>query len=147
MCDQHVFHFDVDRAFLHQLLETLDGSPVHPLEAPQAPRALGVYLLYLDGGQLPTYVGVSTSKDGIRSRLQEHRRKIAGRRNIQISDIVCRYLVLVSKWEAVHAEAVLLEYFSPEWNRLRGFAGHIPGGGRPGIEGRVNQWDQLYPRL
>jgi hypothetical protein len=145
VCNEHDFEFNVDAAFLDQLRAAFEGGPVHPLASHDAPAKLGVYGLYVQGGLVPVYVGSATSKEGIRSRLGDHRSKIRTRQNIELDHVTCRYLVIGRVWEVVHAEAVLIDYYDPPWNKLRGFGRHAPGGGRPGLPGNVNQWDTLYP--
>jgi hypothetical protein len=107
---------------------------------------MGVYALYSDGGMKPVYIGQAIGEGGLRSRLRDHQRKIEGRIGIEMAGMTCRYLVLTRRWEIARAEEALIARFGPDWNGIAGFSMHVPGRGRPGMEGYVNEWDRQYPR-
>lgn len=140
MCDRHAFHFDVDRAYEDQLVCALENSPEHPLSAPEAGRQHGVYVLYRRG--TPVYVGQARD---LRSRLRDHLKKIENRRGISVEEVSCRYLVIERMWEVARAEDVLIRRYKPEWNGIPGFSMHVPGRGRPGMPGYVNEWNRRFP--
>ena len=76
-------------------------------------------------------------------RLKEHARSIEQAENLDISDFVCRYLIVEDIWIPL-GESLLIEKFSPVWNKaLDGFGNHSPG------KGRFNQqrslWDVMHP--
>jgi hypothetical protein len=76
-------------------------------------------------------------------RLGEHAGSIERARNMELADFFCRYLVVEDIWIPL-AESLLIEMFSPLWNRkLDGFGNHDPG------QGRYNQqkspWDVIHP--
>lgn len=144
MCDQHFFVFDVDKAYADQVVAALEASPAHPIAEPDAPRAIGVYALYR-GETIPVYVGVATGQGGLASRLRDHLRKVSGRVGIAPDEITCRFLVIRQSWEAARAENALIERYKPEWNGIPGFSMHVPGAGRPGKAGYVNEWDRRFP--
>lgn len=75
-------------------------------------------------------------------RLSEHYRKIAGRRNIEVAGVSCRYLVIDGDWFVRAAEDALIQNYKPLW-QSSGFGSHVPGRGRPGT--RISRWDQDYP--
>ncbi|HLE05694.1 MAG TPA: Eco29kI family restriction endonuclease, partial [Anaerolineales bacterium] len=75
-------------------------------------------------------------------RLSEHYRKIAGRRNIEVGDITCRFLVIEGDWFVRAAEDALIQNYNPLW-QTSGFGSHVPGVGRPGT--RVSRWDRDFP--
>lgn len=147
MCDKHGFVFDVDKAYADQLVNALEDSPVHPLAASEAPSTMGVYALYLDRNPRPVYVGKADSaRDGaLRRRLREHTVKIHGRQNIDLGKVSCRYLTIAQRWEVARAEDALIKHYDPSWNEVKGFGRHVPGVGRPGKPGYVNQWDTMFP--
>jgi hypothetical protein len=148
MCDQHSFEFDVDKAYADQLVEVLETSPLHPLQEPEAPKAIGVYALYRSGEVTPVYIGQALNKlEGIRGRLRDHLNKIRGRRGISMAEMTCRYLTISREWEIARAEDALIARYNPPWNKIRGFGPHDPGKGRPGMPGYVSPWDQLFPPL
>ena len=142
MCENHNFAFDVDRAYEDQLTTVLEASPTHPMDAPDAPRSFGVYVIYWDG--IPVYVGQARN---LRSRLRDHLRKIQGRQGISMDDVACKYLTIARLWEVARAEDVLITRFEPEWNGIPGFSSHAPRRGRPGMSGYVNRWDQRFPLI
>ena len=140
MCDKHIFAFDIDKAYEDQLISVLGTSPEHPIQEPEAPRTLGVYVLYRD--TTPVYVGQAR---GLRNRLRDHLRKIQGRNGISAEQVTCRFLIIARVWEVARAEEVLMSRFEPEWNGIPGFSMHAPGQGRPGMPDYVNQWDRMFP--
>jgi len=139
MCDRHEFFFEFDRAFNHQLIEKFEASPDHPLTLDIAPPLKGVYALYHRRGLVYAGKALNTT---LARRLNEHYRKIAGRRNIDVADVSCRYLVIDGDWFVRAAEDALIQNYQPMWQNS-GFGSHVPGRGRPGI--RVSRWDQEYP--
>lgn len=140
MCDRHGFQFDVDKAYEEQLVSVLDASPEHPLSAPEAPPEPGVYVVYRSG--VPVYVGQAQK---LRSRLKDHLKKIEDRKRISIEEVTCRFLTIERMWEVARAEDALIRRYDPEWNGIPGFSMHVPGKGRPGMPGYVNEWDRQFP--
>lgn len=140
MCDHHTFQFDEDKAYEDLLVSVLEASPEHPLSAPEAPRQPGVYVLFR--GSVPVYVG--KAKD-LRSRLNDRLKKTVNRKGINVQEITCRFLAIERKWEVLRAEAALSRRYKPERNGIPGFSMHVPGRGRPGMPGYVNEWDGRFP--
>src|SRR6266404_9868305 len=123
------------------LLERFEESPVLSFPVTKMPAETGIYGLYL-GTEL-IYIGKATGKSHLRNRFSEHARKIGTRKNIKLSQLQCRFLMIAEEW--VHyAEHHLIDHYKPEWNGS-GFGSHVPGAGRPGIKGPAT-WDQKYPR-
>jgi hypothetical protein len=141
MCDRHDFHFDVDKAYEDQLVSVLEASPEHPLSAPEAPRQHGIYVLFRSG--LPVYVGQARA---LRGRLNDHLKKIENRKGITTKEVTCRFLIIEQMWEVSRAEHALIRRYNPEWNGIPGFSMHVPGQGRPGMPGYINEWDRRFPR-
>jgi hypothetical protein len=139
LCDRHHFAFEIDLAIRRQVIEKLEASPAHPLVMSVAPPKTGVYALYR-GGRL-VYAGKALDTK-LKTRLAQHYRKIAGRRNIENSEMTCRYLEIDSDWFVRAAEDALIASYRPEWN-ASGFGSHVPGIGRPGV--RVSRWDSDFP--
>lgn len=140
MCDRHGFQFDVDKAYEDQLVSVLEASPEHPLSAPEAPRQPGIYVLFRRG--LPAYVGQARE---LRSRLNDHLKKIDNRKEISAAEVTCRFLTIDRMWEVARAEDALIRRYNPEWNGIPGFSMHVPGRGRPGMPGYLNEWDKRFP--
>ena len=140
MCDLHAFQFDVDKAYEDQLVAALEASPEHLLSTPEARRQPGVYVLFRS--DLPVYVGQARE---LRSRLREHLRKVEMRRGIRVDEVTCRFLTIDRMWEVARAEDALIRRYNPEWNGIPGFSMHVPGRGRPGMPGCVNEWDRRFP--
>lgn len=143
MCDKHSFQFDYPRAFEIQLIEQLEGSPTHPLDAAEAPSALGVYAIYEDA-ETPAYVGMTSRHSSLRSRLAQNRRKLLITPAKKASKFRCRYLVVPNEHEVALAEKILIAHYKPPWNGL-GFGSHTPGAGRPGKIG--SKWEQMFGKL
>jgi hypothetical protein len=146
MANSHHFDFDLDKGIRSQVVEKLNTSPALPLEQGIGPQASGIYALYFR--KKLVYIGKASkgttkSKRTLRARLDEHRSKISGRKNITLADMECRYLTFVSEWWVFAAEFALIANFKPEWNES-GFGSKVPGVGRPGTH-RVSRWNGLFP--
>jgi hypothetical protein len=139
MCDKHQFFFEFDKAFTAQLIEKFEASPTHPVSEDVAPPNKGVYALYRRGKIVYAGKALDTT---LRRRLGEHTRKIAGRKNINLSEVKCRFLIIDSDWFVRAGEHALIETYDPVWN-LSGFGSHVPGRGRPGI--KRSRWDTEFP--
>lgn len=139
MCDQHVFVFEFDKAYNHQLIEKFEASPAHPLGETVAPAEKGVYALYWKGEMV--YAGKALDTR-LRQRLTQHSRKIASRRHVEVRDMTCRYLVIEGDWFVRAAEDALIQNYRPAWQNS-GFGSHVPGIGRPGV--KTSRWDQDFP--
>lgn len=131
-----------------QVVEKLEASPMLPLRRGAGPKASGIYALYLKGALV--YVGKASkgttkSKRTLRARLSEHAGKIAGRRNLALEDMGCRYLTFTSEWWVFAAEFALISHYAPEWNES-GFGSKMPGIGRPGTS-RVSRWNEKFPKV
>jgi hypothetical protein len=142
MCDRHACQFDVDKANKDQLVSALEASPEHPLSPPEARRQPGVYVLFNSG--LPLYIGQARE---LRSRLRDHLRRVEMRRGITVDEVTCRFLTIDRMWEVARAEDALIRRYNPEWNGIPGFSMHVPGRGRSGMPGYVNEWDRRFPPL
>ena len=76
-------------------------------------------------------------------RIREHARSIEQAENLDLSDFHCRYLIVDDIWIPL-GESLLIERFSPVWNRaLDGFGNHTPGGGR--FSQQRSAWDVVHP--
>jgi len=139
VCDKHHFVFEFDKAYNQQLVQKFEASPEHPLTPDVAPPLKGVYALY-HKGEL-AYAGKALDTTLAR-RLGEHYRKIAGRQNIDVREVSCRFLTIDDDWFVRAAEDALIQHYSPLWQNS-GFGSHVPGRGRPGI--RASAWDTQYP--
>lgn len=95
MCDKHEFFFEFDKAFTGQLIEKFEASPEHPLTEDVGPKRNGIYALYREGEIVYAGKALPTT---LRRRLGEHTRKIAGRRNISVDEMTCRFLAIDSDW-------------------------------------------------
>lgn len=131
----------------------------------------GVYALYYSGqlpyyasvsnapghGTVPIYVGKAVPKGArkggfglgeepgtvLADRLREHADSIRQARNLDLADFQCRFLVVDDIWIPL-AESILIETFSPLWNKyLDGFGNHDPGSGR--YHQKRSPWDELHP--
>ena len=138
--DPHAFVFEIDLAIRTQVIQKLEASPRVPLARDAAPALKGVYALYWKDSLV--YAGKALHVT-LRRRLSEHYDKIAGRTNIQLKDMTCRFLTINSDWFVRAAEDALIAGYKPIWN-TSGFGSHTPGRGRPGV--RVSRWDQEFPR-
>lgn len=75
--------------------------------------------------------------------LAEHAESIRHSKNLELDDFSCRYLVVDDIWIPL-GESLLIQMFSPVWNRvIDGFGNHDPGKGRH--QGQRPQWDVVHP--
>lgn len=146
-------------------------SPLHNLP-PEPFIGAGVYLLYYTGEHpiyqrlvraneeemlYPIYVGkavpAGARKGGLGlnvdhgvalyNRLSEHSESLKAAENLNLEDFRCRFLVVDDIWIPL-AESLMIERFSPVWNRiLDGFGNHDPGRGR--YSGKMPFWDCVHP--
>jgi len=76
-------------------------------------------------------------------RLAEHAESIRFAENLRLEDFHCRYLTVEDIWIPL-GESLLIEKFSPLWNRvIDGFGNHDPGAGR--YQQMRAAWDILHP--
>ncbi len=148
-------------------------QPVGPLPPIEPFNGAGVYAIYYEGDfslykelsernkdgkyQWPIYVGkavpAGARKGGyglgadpgqaLFKRLVEHATSIEHAKNLSLNDFRCRFLVVDDIWIPL-AESLLIEMFSPLWNRkIDGFGNHDPGRGR--YNQQRSQWDTIHP--
>lgn len=115
-------------------VENRDGScgwPIYVGKAVPAGARKGGFDLDADPGQ------------ALYKRLVEHATSIEHATNIDLADFQCRFLVVEDIWIPL-AESLLIEMFSPLWNRIiDGFGNHDPGKGRHNQQ--RSQWDVIHP--
>ena len=153
----------VAEALLHQPVTSLPPEPF---------IGAGIYALYYTGDfqlyaeiskynqdnryQWPIYIGkavpAGARKGGfglgadpgqvLYKRLSEHSSSIEFAENISLIDFKCRFLVVDDIWIPL-AESLLIEMFSPIWNKkIDGFGNHDPGKGRYNQQRSV--WDTIH---
>jgi hypothetical protein len=153
--------------------EAVLQQPIGPLPPAEAFVGAGVYAIYYEGEfdlyreiaaqngggayRWPIYVGkavpAGARKGGyglgadpgmaLFKRLAEHATSISQAENLRLADFKCRFLVVDDIWIPL-AESLLIEMFSPLWNRkIDGFGNHDPGGGR--FNQQRSAWDILHP--
>jgi hypothetical protein len=153
--------------------DALLAQPIGPLPPSDKFLGAGIYALYYSGnysaykaiGQadedgkptIPIYVGkavpAGARKGGfgldipagavLYNRPAEHAESIQGAKNLDIQHFACRYLVVDDIWIPL-GESLLIEMFSPVWNRvIDGFGNHDPGKGR--YQQQRSPWDVLHP--
>jgi hypothetical protein len=153
--------------------EAVLQQPVVPLPPGKPFIGAGVYAIYYEG-DFPEYQGiVEFNRDGrygwpiyvgkavpagarkggyglgadpgqaLFNRLVEHASTIEQADNLSLTDFRCRFLVVDDIWIPL-AESLLIEMFSPLWNKkLDGFGNHDPGKGR--YNQKRSPWDVLHP--
>ncbi|MGH9429241.1 MAG: Eco29kI family restriction endonuclease, partial [Terriglobia bacterium] len=107
--------------------------------------------------KLPIYVGKAVPPGGRKGgfglgknpgqvlyrRLVEHAESIEQATNLRLQDFGCRYLVVEDIWIPL-GEQLLIEWFSPIWNKIvDGFGNHPPGG--PRGKQKRSRWDTVHP--
>jgi hypothetical protein len=152
--------------------DALLAKPLGKLPPEEPFIGAGVYAIYYSGSfpaykpvslkskrprEVPIYVGKAVPagarkgafgldvKTGtvLYSRLAEHAESIRQAKNLDLEDFSCRFLVVDDIWIPL-GESLLIQTFSPVWNRvIDGFGNHDPGKGRH--QGQRPQWDVLHP--
>lgn len=104
-----------------------------------------MYQLHYQGALV--YVGKA---DNLRARLTQHKRKIAGRRNIHLADVAFKCLYVHRNWTALAPEDSLIKYYRAvgtgecTWNG-NGFGPHDPGRTREKTNKPPDGFDAQYP--
>jgi len=142
-------HFDLDlvSALAEQLVEAfakLDDGALTMEHIAQVPAERGVYQLFRNS-QL-VYVGKA---ENLRSRLTQHRRKITGRHNIDVSEISFKCLTVPKNWTPLAHEETLIKHYKTkqgicEWNG-NGFGPHDPGRERDTTNKPPEGFDSQFP--
>jgi Eco29kI restriction endonuclease len=153
--------------------DALLECPVHRLPPSEPFPGPGIYVIYYTGDypayrqiaernwddqfELPIYVGkavpLGARKGGqgfdnplgisLFRRLEKHAASIKSTINLHLEDFHCRYLVVDDIWIPL-GESLLIEKFSPLWNRvIDGFGNNDPGKGR--YQQMRSAWDTLHP--
>ena len=152
--------------------DALLAKPLGKLPPEEPFIGAGVYAIYYSGNhpayrpislktkrqrEVPIYVGKAvpagarkgtfgldvTPGTVLYSRLAEHAESIRQTKSLALPDFSCRYLVVDDIWIPL-GESLLIQTFSPVWNRIiDGFGNHDPGKGRH--QGQRPQWDVLHP--
>jgi len=131
----YAIYYEGDLPLYKDLVElNLDGLyrwPIYVGKAVPAGARKGGYGLGADPGQ------------ALFKRLAEHASSIVQAENLRLVDFRCRFLVVDDIWIPL-AESLLIEMFSPLWNRkIDGFGNHDPGKGRD--KQQRSPWDILHP--
>jgi hypothetical protein len=153
--------------------DALIASPVHPMPPEDAFVGAGIYAIYYVGAfpvyravslpnrnekfEVPIYVGkavpAGARKGGLgldvpagtvlHNRLREHADTVGNAPSLRLQDFFCRCLVVDDIWIPL-GESLLIERFTPVWNRIvDGFGNHDPGSGR--YNQQRSAWDTLHP--
>lgn len=123
--------FSLYREVARQNRNGKNGWPIYVGKAVPAGARKGGYGLDADPGQ------------ALFKRLHEHAGSIDQAENLRLEDFRCRFLVVDDIWIPL-AESLLIEMFSPLWNRkIDGFGNHDPGAGR--YNQQRSAWDTIHP--
>lgn len=152
--------------------DALLARPVSPLPPENRFVGAGIYAIYYVGNypayapiaernrgglfEAPIYVGKAIPAGARRGgglgvttgpvlfrRLNEHAQSIAQVDNLELSDFLCRYLVVDDIWIPL-GESLLIERFAPVWNStVDGCGNHDPGRGR--YNSQKPPWDVVHP--
>ncbi len=150
------FQLSITRALGDQLAEALEGLAPAPLtksnlvkleeqaQAKNLPSRSGVYQLFR-GDEL-IYIGKADKP--LAGRLENHRKKISGRRNISIEEMSFRCLYVAEDFTAVAPEKLLIKKHKADggipWN-ANGFGNKDPGRNRDNSVLKANHFDVKFP--
>lgn len=161
------------RNLAETVAQQLLNRPCESLPPKQPFHGAGIYAIYYSGSfephgeiskrnqggkcNLPIYVGKAVPPGARKGgfglgeapgqvlfrRLAEHAKTLEEAENLELSDFACRYLVVDDIWISL-AEQLLIEWFSPIWNKVvDGFGNHDPGKERR--KQQRSRWDTLHP--
>ncbi len=142
------FEIDIISALSSQLVDAFSQLDIGHLADEQIvslPKGQGLYKLY--HGDSLVYVGKAGQ---LRRRLEEHRFKISGRRNIEVSEMGFKCLFIHRNWTALAPEDSLIRHYREAgegecaWNG-NGFGPHDPGRDRETTDKRPDRFDSQYP--
>lgn len=129
---------------LRSMLDTLRPEPLTIDNIEALKKRKGIYQLY----HVETLVYVGSAKTSLPTRLNQHRRKISGRLNIDVADLSYTCLYVDEDMTVLSPEHALMDAFkadgSCEWN-FNGFGNKDPGVARDTTELDTNHWDVKYP--
>ncbi len=170
---KHVFYSPEFEELIKDTIRFFNGTPIQPLPPLENFEGTGVYALYFIGKdsiyksfheinrfeyKLPIYVGKAVprgwrqgrtttgSSNELYRRLCDHSKSIRLAINLDISDFLCRFMILENAASNLigTVEAALIRHYQPLWNcKLDGFGNHDPGNGRYNQE--QSEWDLLHP--
>lgn len=170
---KHVFYSPEFEELIKDTIRFFNGTPIQPMPPLEDFEGAGVYTLYFIGKKgiyknfheinrldyrQPIYIGkavprgwrqgrVSTSSyHELYRRLCDHTKSIEAASNLDISDFLCRFMILENA--ASHmigtVEAALIRNYQPLWNCIvDGFGNHDPESGRYNQE--RSEWDTMHP--
>jgi len=141
------FDFDLAAAVTQQLIAAFDALSVGPLTQSiirEIDREQGVYQLYL--GTRLMYVG--KAEIPLPKRLEQHRWNLSGRKNVNMSDLGFKGLIIHKNWgPSVHEDILIRRHRGKgecEWN-LTGLGNHDPGRQREDTKTPERHFDAKYP--
>ncbi len=141
------FEFDLAAPFfqqVHALFESLSTAPLTFDSISQLKPLMGLYgLIWRD--EL-VYVGKADA--AIADRLERHRRKLEGRRNIDIAEMSFCGVYLAKTWGAIVPEKRLIDHYKDndlcKWNQM-GFGSNDPGRKRDKTRVADEGFDARFP--
>lgn len=141
------FEFDLAAPLFEQIRQAFESVEPVALDASNLQRIenrAGVYGLYLDD----EIVYVGKADKSVASRLRNHHRTIAGRRNIETSRVKFKCVYLATTWDPFKPEAALMDHYGTKrglgWN-YRGFGANDPGRNRDQTALDENHWHRRFP--
>lgn len=170
---KHVFYSPEFEELIKDTIRFFNGTPIQPMPPLEDFEGAGVYALYFIGKKgiyksfheinrldyrQPIYIGkavprgwrqgrISTSSSHeLYRRLCDHTKSIEAASNLDISDFLCRFMILENAASNMigTVEAALIRNYQPLWNCIvDGFGNHDPGSGRYNQE--RSEWDTIHP--
>lgn len=170
---KHVFCSPEFEELIKDTIRFFNGTPIQPMPPLEDFEGAGVYALYFIGKngwykdfheinrldfRQPIYIGKAvprgwrqgriptSSSHELYRRLWDHAKSISAASNLEISDFLCRFMILENAASNLigTVEAALIRYCKPLWNCIvDGFGNHDPGSGRYNQE--RSEWDTLHP--
>ena len=166
--EQHTFRSESFQELVREAASFFDGTPFEILPPSEKFSGPGIYAIYYKGKSniykdvynesVPIYIGkavlpgwrqgrvkLNNNDPALYRRLREHSRNIDAVNNLEITDFLCRFVVLPAEQSDLIGtlEAALIRKYNPLWNSyIDGFGNHDPGKGR--YNQAKSEWDVLH---
>ncbi len=169
--ENHIFHSASFAELIDAAVGFMCNTPMVTLPPDEKFSGGGVYALYYQGNfpqyqaifavdpNLPIYVGKAVfpgwrkgkgsakqNDPALYSRLSEYARSLKAAVNLELSDFLCRFIILQSQEADLIStvEAAMTRKYRPLWNSyIDGFGNHDPRKGR--YQQAKSEWDMLHP--
>lgn len=145
------FRLSITKALGDQLADSLSKlrpAPLSEANLAQLQKRPGVYQLFRRGEPEHELVYVGKAEKSLPSRLGQHLRKLSGRENVSVGEMLFSCLYVDEDFSALAPEQLLIGHYRRDgripWNTM-GFGNRDPGRNRDDSIVERNHFDVLFP--